>query len=415
MSLKNILLTAVAGVVAFATNAQLDCSGGRYTQPIFGFTKTGNAVTYGSNTDLNGNNQTLTLDVYEPTNDQLAQRPLIIFVHGGTFISGSKDDGDVVELCKRFAKLGYVTATINYRLGMGLPPNQQTASAALLRAVEDMKAAVRFFRKDAATTNTYRVDPNYIIGGGSSAGALTALHLAYLDQDAEVPAFVDTVGHNKLEGYSGNPGYNSEIRAVVNLCGALADSSWIVSGDEPVVSVHGDQDATVPYDTDVISVGGLFPILPVSGSRDVHARAVHQGVSTFLKTFPGQDHVPYVLGGSSGAAYMDSTYWVVRDFLAWVVGCQAFPTDVNEQQNVVGKLNVFPNPANTDINIAIAGQNLKNSTIELFDISGRLVYYTKIVNDITNHKISAANLSSGLYVVKVQSPKGTQTRKLIIQ
>lgn len=410
MTIKNILLSAAAALVATTGYSQLDCSNGRYTQPIFQVTKTTD-IAYGSNTNLNNQQQTLTLDVYEPTGDQLAQRPLIIFVHGGTFIGGSKEDGDVAELCDRFAKLGYVTASINYRLGMGFPPSQTTASAALLRAVEDMKAAVRFFRKDAATSNTYRIDPNYIIGGGSSAGALTALHLAYLDQDAEVPAFVDTVGHNKLEGYSGNPGYNSDIRAVVNLCGALADSSWIVSGDEPVVSVHGDQDGTVPYGTDVITVSGLFPILPVSGSRDVHARAIHQGVPSILKTFPGQDHVPY----ASSAAYMDSTYWVVRDFLAWVVGCQSFPTAVDETPVTVGQLVVYPNPASSDINIAIGGQNLKNTTIDMFDISGRLVYSTKIENEVANHKINTANLTAGLYVVKTQSAKGTQTRKLVIQ
>lgn len=407
MIIKNILLAAGASALFSTSYAQLDCSNGRYTQPNFTVTKTSN-ITYGSNTDLNGQNQTLTLDVFEPSNDQLAQRPLIILVHGGTFISGSKADGDVVELCNRFAKLGYVTASINYRLGMGLPPNQTTAAAALLRAVEDMKAAVRFFRKDAATTNTYRINPDYIIGGGSSAGALTALHLAYLDQDNEVPAFVDTVGHNKLEGKSGNPGYNSNIRAVVNLCGALADSSWLNTGDEPVVSIHGDADGTVPYGTDVITVFGL-PILPVSGSRDVYARAQHVGVHSVLKTFPGQDHVPY----ASNATYMDSTYWVVRDFLAEVV-CQGL-SGSDESTAVVGKLSIYPNPTNADLNITIGGQNLKNTTVELYDLSGRLVYNTKIQNEIAVHKISTANLTAGLYVVKTQSAKGIQTQKLVIQ
>jgi len=237
------------------------------------------------------------------------------------------------------------------------------------------------------------------------------LHLAYLDQPEEVPAFVDTVGHNQLEGYSGNPGYNSDIRAVVNLCGALADSSWLNAGDQPVVSVHGDEDGVVPYNTDVISVSGIFPILPVSGSRDVHARAGHQGVPNILKTFYGEDHVPYVASN----AYMDSTYWVVRDFLAWVVGCQAFPTSVNENVSVAGKLTIFPNPTTTDLSIAIGGQNLKNTTVEMYDISGRLVYQTKIENEVALHKINTANYTSGLYVVKTQNAKGTQTQKLVIQ
>jgi hypothetical protein len=290
---------------------------------------------------------------------------------------------------------------------MGIP-SQATAAQALLRAVHDMKAAVRFFRKDAATTNTYRINPDYIIGGGSSAGGLTAVHLAYLDQNNEVPSYVDTTGVNGLEGNSGNPGYNSNIRAVVNLCGALADSSWLNTGDEPIVSVHGTQDGVVPYNTATISVFGI-PIIPVSGSRDIHARANNVGVTNVLKTFNGQDHVPYATNGT----YMDSTYWVVRDFLADVV-CNGL-SGTEEATKTVGKLNIYPNPATSDLNISIAGTSLKNTTVQLIDISGRLVYETKITTDVTTHKVNTANLTAGLYIVKTAGAKGMQTQKLVIQ
>lgn len=408
MNIKKFSLAIVTLLVSSTAFAQLDCSNGRYVDPpIFPtFTETTN-IEFGQNININGQNQVLTLDVFQPDNDNLAQRPLIIFVHGGTFITGTKDDGDVTELCKRFAKLGYVTASINYRLGMGIP-SQATAAQALLRAVHDMKAAVRFFRKDAATTNTYRINPDYIIGGGSSAGGLTAIHLAYLDQNAEVPSYVDTTGVNGLEGNSGNPGYNSNIRAVVNLCGALADSSWLNTGDEPIVSVHGDDDGTVPYNTATITVFGI-PIIPVSGSRDIHARANNVGVTNVLKTFKGQDHVPYATNGT----YMDSTYWVVRDFLADVV-CNGL-SGTEEATKTVGKLSIYPNPATSDLNISIAGISLKNTTVQLIDISGRLVYETKITTDVTTHKVNTANLTAGLYIVKTSGAKGIQTQKLVIQ
>ncbi len=408
MNIKKFSLAIVTLLVSSTAFAQLDCSNGRYVDPpIFPtFTETTN-IEFGQNININGQNQVLTLDVFQPDNDNLAQRPLIIFVHGGTFITGTKDDGDVTELCKRFAKLGYVTASINYRLGMGIP-SQATAAQALLRAVHDMKAAVRFFRKDAATTNTYRINPDYIIGGGSSAGGLTAIHLAYLDQNAEVPSYVDTTGVNGLEGNSGNPGYNSNIRAVVNLCGALADSSWLNTGDEPIVSVHGTQDGVVPYNTATISVFGI-PIIPVSGSRDIHARANNVGVTNVLKTFNGQDHVPYATNGT----YMDSTYWVVRDFLVDVV-CNGL-SGTEEATKTVGKLSIYPNPATSDLNISIAGTSLKNTTVQLIDISGRLVYETKITTDVTTHKVNTANLTAGLYIVKTAGNKGMQTQKLVIQ
>lgn len=398
------LLCVAASATAFA---QLDCSNGRYVDPIFPtFTETTN-VQFGQNININGQNQVLTMDIFQPDNDNLAQRPLIIFVHGGTFITGTKDDGDVTELCERFAKLGYVTASINYRLGMGIP-SQASAAQALLRAVQDMKAAVRFFRKDAATTNTYRIHPDYIIGGGSSAGGLTAVHLAYLNELNEVPSYVDTTGQNGLEGNSGNPGYNSEIRAVVNLCGALADTAWLKPGDEPIVSVHGDDDGTVPYGTSTIAVFGI-PIIPVSGSRDIHVRANNVGVPNVLKTFFGQDHVPY----ATNAAYMDSTYWVVRDFLVQVV-CDGL-SNTEELGSTVNKLNIYPNPATANLTVAMGGASLKNSTVQLIDISGRLVYETKITTDVNSHLISTANLTAGLYIVKTGNAKGIQTQKLVIQ
>ena len=54
-------------------------------------------------------NEDLLLDVYLPTNDSQNYRPLIIFLYGGSFISGSKESPDIVELCMRYAKMGYVS------------------------------------------------------------------------------------------------------------------------------------------------------------------------------------------------------------------------------------------------------------------------------------------------------------------
>ena len=49
-----------------------------------------------------------------------------------------------------------------------------------------MKASVRFFTKDAATTNTYKINPNKIFIGGYSAGAITALHYGYVNNESEL-------------------------------------------------------------------------------------------------------------------------------------------------------------------------------------------------------------------------------------
>ena len=70
--------------------AQDPCSSGRYAEAVFPqFNLTSN-LTYGQNSNWANSNTVLKLDFYEPTNDTLAARPLIIWVHGGSFIGGSK-------------------------------------------------------------------------------------------------------------------------------------------------------------------------------------------------------------------------------------------------------------------------------------------------------------------------------------
>ena len=91
-----------------------------------------------------------------------------------------------------------------------------------MRGIQDLRAAVRFFRKDAATTNTYRVSPAYIAAGGSSVETFMALEIRCLDKASEVPAYVGLAGLGGIEGSSGNSGYSSAVLAVLNLSGASA-------------------------------------------------------------------------------------------------------------------------------------------------------------------------------------------------
>lgn len=87
--LKFTLLTFLL-FIAGLNYAQDPCSSGRYADAVFSqFTLTSN-LTYGQNSNWANSNTVLKLDLYEPTNDTLAARPLIIWVHGGSFIGGSK-------------------------------------------------------------------------------------------------------------------------------------------------------------------------------------------------------------------------------------------------------------------------------------------------------------------------------------
>ena len=393
------------------------CGTSRYDTEVFAADTVLSTVTFGSSVDVNGNTVTLTMDIYQPAGDVVTIRPLIIWAHGGSFINGTKNDGDVTSLCHHFAKRGYVCASINYRLGIPLPPTQTGATRAVYRAVQDMKAAVRFFRKDAATSNVYKIDPAVIFAGGSSAGAFIALHLAYLDQPTELPSQIDTNLLGGMEGISGNPGYPSTVNAIVNLCGALGDTAWMVPGDIPVCSMHGTVDNVVPYATSILYLFTAFPIMVVNGSHSVNEHADAIGIPNAMYTFYGQSHVPY----ATSLAYMDTTVRFVSNFLYDYLGCT--PSDLSPLPNTFinvsvpelnssQNINVYPAPASDHINI-----DLKNSSvekIELVDVTGRTL--RKMENISSTHvQLERGNLFAGIYFLRIIANGKTISRKICFE
>lgn len=410
-------LFALLSVQFLSAQVVIDCNSNRYDEEIFSAVDTTNNVVYGSNISYQGVNTQLTMDIYQPSGDTAAFRPLIVWVHGGSFVGGSKNDNDVVGLCQHFAKRGYVCVSINYRLGITFPYNQANATNAVFRGVQDMKAAVRYFRQDAATANTYRIDPDLIFGGGSSAGAFCALHLAYLDQPSELPTTVDTVALGGIEGNSGNPGYPSTIRAVLNLCGAMGDTAWMVPGDVPVCSMHGTQDAVVPYLTQMLYLLQVFPIMVVNGSYSVNEHAMLTGVDQSMYTFYGADHVPYA-GNSS---YMDTTVRFVSNFLYRFLGCT--PNDpnpvantwntvsVNEPADSPASLIVFPNPASSELTIRIP-ENAQGGILKMYDFAGREIYSVTI--STSGFRLPVEHLS-GVYLLRIISKNEVMTKTVMIQ
>jgi len=158
---KIYLITLSTLLTAAYLKAQTPCATGRYASDTFTNVTTTSNVVFGSNITASGTTQSLTMDIYQPTGDIETNRPLIVWAHGGSFIGGTKTDADMVALSQAFTKKGYVCASINYRLGL-TPFDSVGAVKAVLRAVQDMKASVRFFYKDKLTTNTYKIDTTNI-------------------------------------------------------------------------------------------------------------------------------------------------------------------------------------------------------------------------------------------------------------
>jgi acetyl esterase/lipase len=391
-------LCLFASTAAFS---QFDCQNGRYSYEIFNASITSD-ITYGSAVNVGGQTQSLELDIYQPENDTAAIRPLLIMAHGGSFIGGNKTGTDVVPICQKFAKMGYVVASIEYRLGFGgFLPTEESAINAVYRATGDMRAAVRYFRSTVEYGNPYKINPDYIFAGGVSAGAFMALHLAYLDEVDEIPPSVDTTALGGIEGNSGNPGYSSDVRAIVNLCGAIGDTAWINAGDEPCLSMHGTNDGTVPYGSEIITVL-IIPLMEVDGSASVALQMQNLGIENTFVSWPNADHVPFV----SSLAYQDSVFQFMVPFLRDQINCEETqPTGI---ASVKEQTKWFPNPAN-DL-IRFDSQN-GIEFIQISDLVGKVVL-TEIRKAELSGQISLDHLPNGLYNLAYKE-NGKQKQVLI--
>lgn len=273
------LVAAVAAVsspgLAGAAAAQETDSGsrdGRYFDPVFDEMTVTEDIVYGSAVFSDGLRDDLKLDLYEPLGDTAETRPVIVLLHGGFFVIGNhKEDtwGAGPGVARTFTDLGYVVASVQYRLRPELPmipPDLATEDqlamyeAASLDAHDDVAAAIGWLRDHAAER---RIDPDAIVPYGFSAGGVIAWHMAWFPGSSARP---DPVG----------------VPAAVSVAGAPYETSVITGeplaapspGEAPVLAYHGTADEIIAYE---------FAAGPCG-------RAAAAGVRCDLVTFDGLGH-----------------------------------------------------------------------------------------------------------------------------
>lgn len=188
---------------------------------------------------INKKDLDLTMDIYQPVSESDELRPLIMFIHGGSFINGDKADEAYCLWCSHFASLGYVAVSINYR--MGWSPSSTNIDAAGFRATQDANAALRFLVHNAGR---YHINTDWIFVGGSSAGAITALNVAFLNDENKPKSVAEEGPVAKLA-----PEYpeSFHISSVVNMWGAVCDTAILKGSSTSIISFHGDADDIIPY------------------------------------------------------------------------------------------------------------------------------------------------------------------------
>ena len=240
---------------------------------------------------------TLEMDIYKPVGDGTAERPLLLMMHGGSFLFGNKEEPGQTGWCQYFASLGYVAVSINYRLGFHA--RKKEFREAELRALEDADAALEYLlgREDL------RIDRNCVFAAGTSAGAITALNLAFR-----------LYGDRPMEKVSPRLPAGFHIRAVANLWGSVHDLSVLENAHAPILSFQSTADPVMPYDRGYPAgwAGKLFSD-PMYGTHAVHEKAQELGLRAEHHPCPEPRHRLHL----DDALEYTPRFYEIRDAMAY--------------------------------------------------------------------------------------------------
>ena len=253
--MKNILLTTLLALLLTSTTA--------LAQPNINQSRSRPSIPAGVNVLRNleygrVGERPMRLDLYLPENTN-KPLPLIIWIHGGAWLGGSKDGGSPAL---PFTANGYAVAHVGYRL---------SPEAKFPAQINDCKAAVRWLRANA---KKYHLDPDKFVAWGSSAGG----HLvALLGASGGVP---------ELEGNVNDLKESSRVQAVIDWFGP---ADFLHIGEE-----KSNRDHNAPDSPESRLIGG-----PLPGNRDKAAKAspttyVSKDAPPFLIMHGDQDlEVPF--------------------------------------------------------------------------------------------------------------------------
>ncbi|MFT3704305.1 MAG: carboxylesterase family protein [Agriterribacter sp.] len=182
------------------------------------------------------NTDTLRLDVYAKNNT--AKTPCVLFVFGGAFVGGKRDDSNYHQYFNRLAEHNIKVVAIDYRLGLKGVTNLSVFNTAPLQQAVDMAADDLFDATNWILKNSDNIGINTsrIILSGSSSGAVTVLQSEYMKINEQTEA--------------------KKLPIQFHYAGVIAFSGAILSykgtpvyktTPAPTLFFHGTADKIVPY------------------------------------------------------------------------------------------------------------------------------------------------------------------------
>lgn len=241
---------------------------------------------------------------------QSTAQPAVIFVFGGGFISGTRDNKNYIDYFKHLVNKGYQVFSIDYRLGFkiqreknkhiadstGIKPAKakavefvKTFNNAIDIAVEDLFSATLLIIKES---QKWQIDTSEIIISGSSAGAITSLQAAfYLANRNNLKKIYRS---NKNSGLTYKEKIVKILPAKFNYAGVISFAGAILNykgklkwenRPAPIALFHGNADRTVPYNRIWTPIGSF------NGSKRI-AQSLKDKSSPYLFcTYQNEDHI----------------------------------------------------------------------------------------------------------------------------
>ena len=326
----------------------------------------------------------------------------------------------MVALSIAAAKRGYVAVSINYRLGLNIL-SSYSGERAVHRGVQDASAAVRYLKEFAGE---YNIDANNIFVWGTSAGSFIGLHLAFSEDDERPESTYGGGGDPDLgcidcEGNSYD--HDSRPKALVSCWGAIGDLDWIdPENDVPSILFHGTADPIVPYNSGFpFTFNILLPI--VYGSNLIQGKLSELGIENDLHSEEGQLHEYW---GTVNGNWFDgpNEYFeqIQSDAFLFLYN-QLYNVEVPIDHEVIPKSFTlhqnYPNPFNPITTLRYDLPQESDVTLTIYDITGRMVQ--TLVNELQQSGMkkviwNASDVSSGVYIYRIQAGNFTQTRKMIL-
>lgn len=315
----------------------------------------------------------LKLDIYQPENDNIKKRPLLLFIHGGAFIFGDKENNIQQAITDDLVAKGFVVSSINYRLGTSITPG--SIERTIYRDVQDTRAALRYL---VHNKEKYRIDPDQIYIAGSSAGGIISLTTAYMDNN-EVYSSAGRGLFRQREDLGGLDNSGNELKENFNIAGVA--SMWggitnleMLNNNIPTLLFHGTNDQVVP-NTEGLPFkdfmgnfihGILSSFGKIYGSEKVFQHLKSLNVPVKYVPFQNEGHDPCTNPDGTTNAYMDIIVNELGKFLYDNVSKHYFNGRISGN-STVKKQNPTP---------VYKVENIEDATVQWFVEGGLIINQT---------------------------------------